>query len=224
MTEVSRDQATLDSYDGVELRFLNGVVRKCKPFTVAEAAHYFRLEARIRDGELAAAPAFAAEFVERVGMLDVRLADIGLEVEGHVLEFGGLSVADGIALADIVADAQGADLRKAPRAQVRILDEVPAMFGLAVPQMRPLVRRGWWARVLRRRPRIVATRPVGGPEPGEVFEIARAFTEALYLHIYGLAKDFCGHLSRSPRAKVMTLTRGTAAPAESSSLTPASMI
>ena len=184
MTEESRDRATFEAFDGVELRFLGGVVRKCAALTVAEAAHYLRLEARVNEGDLAAMRQFAAEFPDRIGMLDVRLTDTGLEVVGPggaPLSFGDLTVADGLELSEIVAEAVGRD-RRAPKAQVRILDEFPATFGLD-------------ARTL---------------TPADVFEVARAFTEALYLHIYGLAKDFYGHLSRSPRVEVMTMTRAPA--------------
>ena len=184
---VSKDQATLDSYDGVELRFLNGVTRKCAPLTVAQAAHYLRLESQIRDGELAAVRAFVLEFVEHVGAGDVRLVDLGLEVEGAALSFGDMTVREGLALTELVATATGDDA-KAARAQVQTLDKFPRALGFIVPT------------------------------PAEVFEVARAFTDALYLHIYGLASDFSDHLTRSPRVKVLTIR----APAGSCSM-PASM-
>lgn len=190
---MSSDRATFDSYDGVELRFLDGVTRKCAPLTVAEAAHYLRLEARIRDGEVAAVCAFASEFADRAGVLDVRLVDMAFEVVGPggtPLALGDMTVADGLALTEVVGAAAGVD-RKAAKAQSAILDTFPAKFG--------------------RDPKALA--------PAEVFAMARSFASELYLHIYGLAKDFCDHLTRSPRVKVMTMSPG--APSGSCSM-PAS--
>lgn len=190
--DVDRNQATFEAFDGVEIRLLNGRVVRSSALTVAEAVHYLRLIERVDADDLTAVTEFVAEFPQRVGIQDEKLADLGLEVSGPgavPLSFGDLTVKDGLSLASLYAQSIQ-DGPRAPKAQIRVLDEFPATFGLD-------------AAVL---------------APSDVFDVARGFTEALYLHIYGLARDFCRHLTTSPRVKVMELRA-----AGSWSSTPASM-
>ena len=175
---MDKNRATFEAYDGVELRLLNGRVVRCPALTVAEAAHFLRMGARVEDGDYSGVDEFVAAFPVRIGVLKERLVDLGLVVEGPAgpLAFGDLTLEDGLALArlygEAVADAKDA---RSSKAKVRVLDEWPATFGFTAGT------------------------------PGEVFQVARSFAEALYLHVYGLAKDFLDHLTLSPGVRVMTL-------------------
>lgn len=174
---MDRSQATYEAYDGVELQLLNGRVVRCDALTVAEAVHYLRLLASIGE-DPDAHDTLMSEFPERIGILDVQLADIGLEVEG--IELGDLTLKDGFEMVGILATALGdAFSVESSKAKVRVLDEFPVTFG------------------------------VEGLKPPEVFTLARTFAERLYLLIYGLAQDFCQHLTLSPGVKVMVLRAAT---------------
>lgn len=175
---MDRDRATYEAYDGVRLELLNGAVAECAPLTVKEAVHFLRVLEGFKARTPGAFDALMSEFPARVGLTEQRLADIGLEVEdqsGNPLEFGDLTYADAVKIAEKVAAAcYDPDPAAMSRAQIDVLDEIPGTLG------------------------------VEGPA-ADVFAVARRFTEAFYLLIYGMARDFCGHLTASPPVKVYSL-------------------
>jgi hypothetical protein len=191
-------RSTLEAFDGVELRFLNGAVVRCPAFTVAEATHFIRLlarpaEAQEADDELGAADAVAAfveAFVLRTGLGSVRLVDLGLAVDapnGEPVEWGDLTLTDVMAMLEVLHDAcWHDDLVKRSKAQVRWLDETPTTFGFDASDL----------------------------TPAALFGFGHSLTSALYLHVYGLASGFCSRLAMSPRATtwMMGRSQSTSAP------------
>lgn len=182
---MNRDQASFDAVDGVELHLLNGQTVRCPALTVKEALRYLRLFAGA-EGNPSNHDEILRSFPERIGIMDVRLVDIGLEAEGPdgPLSFGNLTVQAAFDLLDILGVAMGEDYASVAvaEAQVRILDEFPETLGIQ------------------------------SERPTEVFGGARAFAEAFYLRIYGLAQDFCGHLTASPPVLVMTIRAPSSSP------------
>lgn len=192
---MDRSQATYEAFDGVELRLLNGRVVRCSALTVKEAVHYLRLLSLIKeaaesegDDDVALVAAAGAHddlvsgFPDRIGILEERLVDLGLEVEGPdgALLFGDLTLKDAFEMVGILATAlSDAYSAESSKAKVRILDELPLTLG------------------------------VDGLGPAEVFALGRTFGKGLYLLVYDLAEDFCQHLTLSPRVKVMELRAAT---------------
>lgn len=176
---MERDEATYRAYDGVRLELFNDAVVECPPLTVAEAVHFLRALKDVRDDRPGAHEAFMGEFPERIGITDQRLADLGLVVkgaDGSVLDLGDLTYSDAVALCEQIAVASWSDdVVARSEAQIAVLDEWPATFGITEQA------------------------------PPQVFETARTFAKEFYLLIYGLAQDFCSHLTASPPVKVLTL-------------------
>lgn len=169
--------ATYEAYDGVELRLLNGCVVRCPALTVREAVRYLRLLSRAREDAEANA-AFLAEFPGRMNLEVQRLVDLGVAVEGA--DLGELRYKDGVRLAKVLALASyHPDVRKRSKAQVAFLRLLPKKLGLDPDSL----------------------------QPHEVMELGRRLVDDMYETMYGLAEDFCSHLTSSPPVKVMTLRR-----------------
>jgi hypothetical protein len=176
---MDRNRATYEAFDGVRLELLNGAVAQCEPLTVQEAVRYMRQLQGFVDGRSGALDDLVSEFPARIGVTDARLVDLGLVVtdpRGRLLEFGGMVYSEGAELAAVIAEAcWHASDAVRASAQAAVLERVPAAFGVA---------------------------DLG---PAEVFEVGREFARELYLLIYGLAQDFCDHLTASPAVTVMSL-------------------
>lgn len=174
---MDHSRATYEAYDGVELRLLNGRIARCPALTVQEASHYLRLLAGVGE-DPSAYDIFLSEFPGRIGILDERITDLGLELaapNGRPVEFGDLTLKDALALIDVIATAlDDAFSVESSEAKVRILDELPLTLGVDA-------------------------------NAGEVFTLARTFAEQLYLLMNGLAQDFLQHLTLRPVVKVMEI-------------------
>ena len=175
---MDRSQATYEAYDGVELHLLNECVVRCEAMEVAEAIRYLRLLSRVSE-HFEAHHVFMAEFPERIGIADVPLRDLGLSIDSPV---GG--EIDGGELTVRAALGLLQMLVKAengdPGAQSDFLDKFPAALGAEM---------------------------LSSIHPAEVFEFGRLFAQEVYSLLYGLASDFLTHLTTSPSAQVMILTR-----------------
>lgn len=175
---MENDQATFEAFDGVELRLLNGRTVRCPALTIREAARYLRVLGRLKK-EPAQHDVFMAEFPERIGLLEVPLADLGLAValpDGSQVKFGLLTVADAFAMLEVLGTALADPFaEESSLAKIRVLDEFPVTLGVELK------------------------------EPYEVFALGRAFAESFYLMIYGLAADFLVHLTASPPVKVFEI-------------------
>ena len=101
--------ATYEAYDGVELT-LGGSVVRCPSLTVVEAVRYLRLFGR-ETLDVGGHAAFLAEFPKRIGILDTRLSDLGVEVEGLTLD--RLTYTEGLWLVETLTKAEQADARDA---------------------------------------------------------------------------------------------------------------
>jgi hypothetical protein len=178
---VENSQATFEAYDGVKLVLGGGRVVECAPLSVAEATRLLRqLTPEEGDPDHAS---FIAEFPERLGIMDELLADL-VEVEGvggEPLELGELTLRDGFDMATlwgVSVAPPDIDAEASAKAQLRVLDEFPATFGLAVDL-----------------------------PAAEVFAVARRLTEAIYLRIYGLAARFSESLTGRPTGQVIDVNR-----------------
>lgn len=156
--------------------YLGDRVVRTPAFTVAEAAHFLRMMDRLASGDGGTVEGFVEEFVARAGLGDVRLADLAVACDG--LEWGDLTANDAQALLRILNEAcHDDDLVSRSRAQVRWLEEIPPTFGLGADM-----------------------------SPADVFQVGHRFAESYYLHMYGLASDFCSRLHRSPAVKTWVLS------------------
>jgi hypothetical protein len=178
---VENSQATFETYDGVKLVLGGGRVVECAPLSVAEATRLLRqLTPEEGDPDHAS---FIAEFPERLGIMDELLVDL-VEVEGvggEPLELGELTLRDGFDMATlwgVSVAPPDIDAEASAKAQLRVLDEFPATFGL----------------------------PTDLPA-AEVFAVARRLTEAIYLRIYGLASRFSESLTGRPTGQVIDVNR-----------------
>ncbi len=188
---MQRSQATFDAFDSVELQLLNGRVVHCDALTVQEAVRYLRHLSGAVGGDLSRVDLLLREFPARVGLTEVPVVDLGLEIEGLDVSpklllgspLGEPPAALRRAFANAVAELADTDVLKQAQAQLYLLRLAPPALGL---RGRPLV---------------------------EVFEGARDFTSALYLHLFGLAQDFCSLLTRSPRVRTMHLRARTSSSA-----------
>lgn len=181
---MERSQATFEAFDGVELHLLNGRVVRCDALTVQEAVRYLRLLSGAVGGDLSRVDVLLREFPARVGLTEVPVVDLGLEVDGldrisPKLLLGspieGRRGSGAFRIANAVTELGEADVLAQAQAQLYLLRLVPPALG------------------------------VKGRAPFEVFEAARGFTSALYLHLFGLAQDFCSLLTASPPARTMHL-------------------
>lgn len=174
---------TFDAYDGVEITLMGGRVLKVPAFTVREATSFIRTWSHIMNGDHEHIVGFAAAFVDRAGLRDVTLGELGAEFEG--VECADLTVREAQELLEVLALASwDDDLKTRSNAQVRWLDEAPGALGLEVD------------------------------EPAELFEIGQAFARDYYLHMYGLASDFCSRLHTSPRVQAWRVMGAEAATLE----------
>lgn len=176
-----RAGGTLDSYDAVELRLGGGVVVRVPPLTVEEAAAYLRLLGKSRD-DADAHVRFLTEFPRRMSIEDVRLEDLGVEIEG---------------LDDL------GDLR------YRDVEIVAELLGVATYETDEVRRSRAQLVFLRRFPRKVGLGNDHGLAPGDVFALGHRFVETVYEVAYGLAEDFCSHQISGPRNLVLTLSRAS---------------
>jgi len=130
---VDRSEATFDSYDAVELRLEDRVVR-VPPLTVGEAVRYLRLMDRLHSGDEGAHAEIMATFPGRAGIVDVPLTAWGLTVD--VPSVGpcapSVTVGEALELCGALTEAQGG----AWRAQVKVLDRTPEVLGL--PTLHPV--------------------------------------------------------------------------------------
>lgn len=185
---MDRDGPIYEAYDGVELRLLNGRVAKCSALTVREAVHFTRAPVAVDEdgtateaGMLAIAHHFAA-FCERIGLIDVPLADIALDGVDDI-EFGHLAVRQALQIAHHQSLASDLPNTVAGAESVAwLLDEIPAEFGLADP-------------------------PVA-----EVFMLARRIRVALYRHLDWLLRRFFTVLATSPGVRTLEMKRAPRAP------------
>ncbi len=189
---MDRSQATYEAYDGVELRLLNERVVRCAAVTVAEAVRYLRLLSRVSE-HFEAHHEFIAEFPERIGIADVPLRDLGLSIESPA----GGEIDGGLltvrAALDLLRTLVKAE-NGDPGAQSDFLDKFPAALSADLSSI----------------------------HPAEVFEFGRVFAQEVYALVYRLASDFLTHLTTSPSAQVLILTRAMemgAAPKSTPALT-----
>lgn len=170
---MENSEATYEAFDGVELHLRNGRIVRSDPLTVQEAVRYLRLLTKLAD-DATCHEEFIDTFPARIGLLDVPLADLGLEVDG-VVGYGTLDVQGAISLAGLVTTAAGPTFERATaNAQAKILDEFPETLGVDGTAV-------------------------------EVFAVARAFTQALYEKLYGMARDFLAHLTHGPKGQVLQM-------------------
>lgn len=173
------DQATYEAYDGVRITLLDGTVVECEPLTVAEAVRFLRQLRDVRSSEPGAHEAFTSEFPARIGITGESLTALGLEVEhpsGGSLDLAGLTYSDAVDICEQIAVASWHDdVRVRSDAQIAVLDEFPSRFGL------------------------------DGLSPPELFAVGQSFAKEFYLLIYGLAQDFCSHLTASPPVRNLEL-------------------
>lgn len=164
------DRATFEAYDGVEIVLVGGEVVKFPALTITESARFLRIWAKIIEGQHDLVGVFVHEFVERLGLGHVTLAELDVEVEGT--ECGALTVSDAQDLCGVLHEASWSeDDRARANAQVRWLDEAPGKLGTDTTDRETL------------------------------FELGQSFVSVYYLHMYGLARDFCSRLHASPRVK-----------------------
>lgn len=183
MDVLDRERAggTLDAYDGVELRLGGKIVVRVPPLSVEEAASYLRLLGKSRDDADAHAR-FLEEFPRRMRIDDVRLVDLGVEVEE--LDLGDLRYRD--------------------------VERIAGLLGVAAYEEDEVRRSRAQIVFLRRFPRKVGLGNDHGLAPGEVFALGHRFVETVYEVAYGLAEDFCSHQISGPRNLVLTLSRASA--------------
>jgi hypothetical protein len=123
------NSAAYAAYDSTEIELPSGRVVRCPSLTVAEGVRYCRLFDR-GAVDVAGHAKFFAEFPKRVGILDERLVDLGVQVEG--LAFGEMLFCEAVAL------VQGVDrAARAPDVAVaaRLLDKFRCAVGL--PETEP---------------------------------------------------------------------------------------
>ena len=168
-------RAGFDAFDGVEIRLLGGGIVRAPAFTVAEAGRYLRMLNDLAtagdDASQDAVEELVVGFVQRFGLADIALHDLGLAVED--VDFGDMTAARAIDFSRLLYVAcWDESMKKRSRAMIEWLDGAPTAFGLDADDT----------------------------SPPDLFEIGRAFTEAFYLHIYGLAEGFCSRLATGTRA------------------------
>lgn len=189
---MDRGQAAFDAFDGLRIALIGGRVVHAPAFTVADASHFIRLLADLHGAMVADADGpwtlddvheihtlmhrTSSEVADRLGLLDAKLVEIGLEVDG--VEWGDLTASDLQAMLGILnAACHHPDVGEQAANQMRWLDEATETFGLD--------------------PRALSA--------SELFEVGRSIARTYYRHMYGLASDFRSRLHQSPMVKTWTL-------------------
>lgn len=123
---MEHSQATLDAYDGVEIRLTDRTSVRAEALSVVEAIQMLGTMARIAEtGNMDIHARFLAEFYERFNIRDVTLAQLGLEFGG--VDGSSLTVAATHELAQLYIAACRVE---GWRAQSECLDRFPALLGL----------------------------------------------------------------------------------------------
>lgn len=179
-----RSHAAFEAFDGVLIHLVDGRTVRVPPFTVEEAMRWYRFRAAIEDGGgIPDDKELLESLPARLRLADERLEDLRIvQVGGREpqildvaepwaqLTFGDLTLQEAVELAAIyVAATADTYASESSRAKVRVLKSFSSAMGLA------------------------------SPTPAETFDCARAFTKAIYLHIYGLASDFSDFPVLGPR-------------------------
>jgi hypothetical protein len=184
---VDRSHGAFEAFDGVLIHLVDGRTLRAAPFTVEEAMRWYRLRASVQQGGgMPDGPELLNGLPARLGLEDERLEDVrlvqvgaraalALDVEEpwSQLTFGDLTFGEAVKLAQLYVTATAdPHAPESSRAKVQVLASFKSSLGLATPTA------------------------------AEVFHCARAFTQAIYHHIYGLASDFSDSPVLSPRGGV----------------------
>lgn len=120
-------RATFEAFDGVEVTLIGGRVLNVPAFTLSEATAYVRMWSKITDGDARLITSFVDAFVERAGLEDATLAELGVEAEGCE----DLTAREVGALVGALSRASWADdERERSAAQLEWLTLAPKTFGV----------------------------------------------------------------------------------------------
>ena len=123
---MERSEATFAAYDAVEITTADGTVVRAPALSVAEAARFLRLMAKVRSGDAAAHAELVATLPGRLGVASLPISSLGVTVTlPDEVACPDLTVADALAFAGVVERAGEPD---GWAAQVEILDRVPSWF------------------------------------------------------------------------------------------------
>lgn len=168
------DRAAADAFTDVAIRLMGGRVVAAPPLTVSEAARFAGLLDALSDPDMEERGRSLGSFV-REFLARVGLLDATLAelaLEDTVAD-SALPCSDACDLLDLLDRASWSDdIIERSRAQTDWLGRAPDVLGVS-----------------------------GDLPAGELFAAGQAFARSFYLHVYGLADDFCSRLATGPVAQ-----------------------
>ncbi len=169
------DRAGLDAFDGVAIRLIGGRVLRVPCLTVAEAARYLRTLNELAEVDV-----------------DVDDAKPMQTIESFVAEFGERMRLGDVTLAEFGLYVEGVD-------GSTTFDRLRALLETLTVAS--------WSENVGERSRAQIRWLDGSPEvlgvdlsPPDLFARGQELASAFYLHVYGLAQDFCSRLALGPPA------------------------